>query len=402
MARSLRAELLAWLLLPLAAVLLLNVWATYVRACETANLVTDRMLLASARVIAEQVKDSDGHIEAIIPPSALEMFVSDDRDRVVYRVNASSGKLIAGFPDVAMPPRLPGGLEPLGFDAQFRTEATRAVVLAQPIVSQEETGRALIVVAVTLRGRDRLVAGLWITALRDQAALVAAAAMLTLFGLSRGLKPLLRLRDDVLSRDAVSLAPFPLGRVQVELHPLLQALNHALGRVETYVALQRRFIANAAHQLRTPLAVLRTQAAVGLRDADAQAKDEALGAIDAMVDGIAHLVNQLLTLARAEPGGEALRKESVDLAQLTRVALERLALIAIDRRIDIAFLSDERSVPIHGHQTLLQELVPLHSGFDRLAPEAVRSGKGCFQAERCSGRGCGKDNSRRSSLGSDQ
>jgi len=357
MARSLRAELLAWLLVPLATVMLVNVWTTYVRARETANLVTDRMLLASARVIAEQVKDTDGHIEALIPPSALEMFVSDERDRVVYRVDAPSGALVAGFPDVARPPEPPAGLEPLGFEARFRTEPIRAVALGQPIVSQEATGRAIVVVGVTLRGRDHLMAGLWINALRDQLLLVAAAAGLALFGLTRGLAPLLRLRADVLRRDALSLAPFPLDPVQVELRPLLQALNHALGRVENYVALQRRFIANAAHQLRTPLAVLRTQAIVGLRDANSHGKDEALGAINASVNAMAHLVNQLLTLARAEPGGDLLRKETVDMGLVTRAALERLAPIAIDHGVDLAFLTDQAPVPVHGHLTLLQELV---------------------------------------------
>lgn len=357
MARSLRAELLAWLLLPLAAVMVVNVWTTWVHAQETANLVTDRMLLASARVIAEQVKETEGHIEALIPPSALEMFASDERDRVAYRVDAPTGTLIAGFPDVAQPPALPAEFEPLGFEAEFRTEPIRAMALAQPIVSQEATGRALVVVGVTLRGRDHLMRSLWLKAVRDQLLLVASAAGLALFGLARGLSPLLRLRAQVLSRDAVSLAPFPLDQVQAELRPLLHALNHALGRVESYVALQRRFIANAAHQLRTPLAVLRTQAAVGLRDPAPRGKDEALGAIDLSITAMARLVQQLLTLARAEPGGDALRKEDVDLVFLTRTALERAAPLAIDRRIDLSFQSYDAPIPIRGHPTLLHELV---------------------------------------------
>src|SRR5262249_1099228 len=147
--------------------------------------------LASAHVIAEQVKDTGGTIEALIPPSAIEIFVSEARDRVIYRVTAPSGELIAGDPDVAVPPHAPRGLEPFYFAARFRAEQIRAVALAQPVVSAHPTGNAMVVVAETLRGRDRLVTDLWLRALRDQVLLVAAAGLLALFGLRRGLAPLL-------------------------------------------------------------------------------------------------------------------------------------------------------------------------------------------------------------------
>src|SRR5262249_44186040 len=99
-ARSLRRELLAWLLAPLAAGVLFNVWTTYSAAFATASLVTDRTLLAAARVIAEQVREVEGNVDVQIPPSALEMFASVDRDRVVYRITAPSGVLIAGSRDL--------------------------------------------------------------------------------------------------------------------------------------------------------------------------------------------------------------------------------------------------------------------------------------------------------------
>src|ERR1700680_5114765 len=100
MTRSLRGELLGWLLIPLAAVVAFNSWTTNRDAFTTASLITDRTLLASARVIAEQIKDNDDSIEAPIPPSSLEMFTSPDRDRIIYRVRAPSGELIDGYRDV--------------------------------------------------------------------------------------------------------------------------------------------------------------------------------------------------------------------------------------------------------------------------------------------------------------
>jgi two-component system, OmpR family, sensor histidine kinase TctE len=355
--KSLRGELLAWLLLPLVAVVLFNVWTTYVGANTTASLITDRILLASARVIAEQVKDYDGVIEAFIPPSALEMFASDEPDRVIYRIIGPDGALIAGDPDSPAPPALPTGLQPLYFKGEFRAMPMRAVVLAQPIASRGKTREAMIIVAETLRGHDKLVGDLWLKALRDQVVLVAAAGLLALFGLNRGLAPLLRLRNTVVERDPSELKPIDVHSVQVELQPLTAALNDAFERVRNLIATQRRFVANAAHQLRTPLALLKTQANVGLREGDLQSKNEALAGVDTAVDALTRLANQMLALARAEQGSHSIRKSAVDFAAVVREALERLAQLALARAIDLG-LDCEPALPlIFGHPTLLHELV---------------------------------------------
>jgi two-component system sensor histidine kinase TctE len=357
-ARSLRLELLAWLLLPLAAVILFNVWTTYLAAIAAASLITDRTLLASARVIAEQIKDHDGVIEALIPPSALEIFVSDEPERVVYRVTLPSGELIAGYPDTITPPHHLDGLAPLYFASSFRGQEVRAVAILQPIISPETTTNVQVTVAETLLGRDRLAGDLWRKSLRDQLLLVSIASVLVLIGLNRGLAPLLRLRDEVQKREASALEPFALDSVQSELQPLVGAINDAFLRVRTLVATQRRFIANAAHQLRTPLALLKTQALVGLREDDARSKNEALIGIDRSVDGLTRLVNQLLALARAEQGSRALLKNLLDFRVVVRETLERLAGQAVARNIDLGFDdSGATSTHVIGHAALLQELV---------------------------------------------
>src|SRR5581483_9426444 len=129
-AKSLRRELLLWLLLPLAAVVSLNLWTTYRNALTTADLITDRTLLASAKAIAENLRQSEGVLEAPIPPAALEMFASDPPDRVVYRVTAPGGQLLAGHADVPVPPRTPENLQPLYFSAAYENEPVRAVAVA--------------------------------------------------------------------------------------------------------------------------------------------------------------------------------------------------------------------------------------------------------------------------------
>jgi two-component system sensor histidine kinase TctE len=355
--RSLQRELLGWLVVPLTAVVSFNVWTTYENAVETADLITDRTLLASARVIAENIRENDGVLEAPIPPAALEMFASDQPDRVVYRVTTPRGQLIAGYPDVIAPPGRPVDLNPVYFETTFRDEPVRAVAIAQPIVSTQNPGNAMVAVGQTLRAHDKLMTSLWLKALRDQVLLVAAAGLLGVFGLRRGLAPILRLRNDVTERDPAELKPFPTNNVQSELRPLVEALNEAFERVQRQIATQRRFVANAAHQLRTPLALLKTQVSVGLRGGDMGTKDEVLAAVDTSVDGMARLSNQLLSLARAEQGSSSLMKSSVDFGAVARDALEGLTQAALARHIDLGFEPEADGLIVWGHQTLLRELV---------------------------------------------
>ena len=199
--------------------------------------------------------------------------------------------------------------------------------------------------------------GLWLKALRDQVLLVAAAGLLALFGLRRGLAPLMRFRDKVMRRDPAVLEPFDAEEVQTELKPLVQALNGAFADVQRQIATQRRFVANAAHQLRSPLALAKTQANVGLRASDVETKNEALAGIDASVGKMNYLSNQLLVLARAEQGSALLRKEVVDFGNIAREALETLSELALERGIDLGFVSDAQPLAILGHSALLRELV---------------------------------------------
>ena len=355
--RSLRRELLAWLLLPLIAVVSFNVWTTWNNAREIANLLTDRTLLSSARTIAEGVHESEGVIEAPIPPWALEMFATDDRDHVIYRVNGPHGELVAGYSENLPPPHKPTGFAHIYFDSTYRDEPVRAVALAQPVISQgANSGEAVVVVGQTLRSRDRLVRDLWLKALRDQVLLVAVAGVLMLFGLSRGLTPLLRLRDAVRQRGSDSLEPLDSSHVQLELKPLVLALNEALAQVQRQVASQRRFVANAAHQLRTPLTLLKAQIGVGLRAPEDTARKDAIEAIGTTVEGMTRLSNQLLSLARAEQGSALLHRERVDFGMLCREAVESLAVMAVERSIDLGFEGPATPHYVHGHATLLREM----------------------------------------------
>ncbi len=356
-AASLRRQLLFWMLVPLLAVALFNVWTSYRDARALADLATDRSLLASARVIAENIYASDGTIEANIPPSALEIFISEVRDVVTYQVRAPSGLLLAGNPDLKPPPTDVEDFAPVYFNTTYRGNLVRAVALGQPVVSEKSGGKAIVVVAQTQTGHDALIRSLLYKTLRDQLLLGAMAIALALYGLHRGLAPLSKLSRAIKERDANNFAPIATNIAQRELHPLVEALNAALQGVEAQVASQRRFVANAAHQIRTPLAVLKTQSLVG-KQANAKAeKDEALEAISKNVDHLSRLATQLLNLARAEQGSALLRKEQVELSRLTKSAVEAMLPLSFARNIDLGFDGRDTEILFTGHSGLLHEAI---------------------------------------------
>ena len=352
---SLRAHLLAWLLVPLCCIVAFNIWSAYANARLTAGVITDRLLLSAAQVLAEQVQVEDGRVTALISPAALGIFASVGQDRALYSIAGPDGGLIAGYPDVPLPPQTVSLYEPQFFSSRFRSQEVRAVALRQPLPSQQAGASALIIVGATLREEDRIVAGLWQRDALRQLMLVAFAGALIWLGLRRGLAPLLALRDHVRDRDPEALLPFAPEAVQSELRPVVDALNEALARVKAQIAVQRRFIADAAHQLRTPLTLVKTQANVGLRAIAPAEKDEALAAVNASADAMTRLTNQLLVLARSEPGVVALARVPVDLAAEARAVLETRAVVALDRQIDLGL--EAQPTIVMGDAAMLAEMI---------------------------------------------
>lgn len=332
---SLRLQLLRWLLLPLAGLVAVNVFTSWRQASATADLVTDRTLDASVRAIAEDVRIDRGVIDAIIPPVALEMFDTGHRDRVFYRVDTAAGRLLTGYPDLPLPEPPPKASAPVHFTGSYRGNELRLAALSYPLVGATDGERVTVVVGVTLAGHAAMVRELWVGNFGQQLILLVAAGVLVVIGLGRGLAPLMRLREAVMEKGRDDLSPLPDHAVQSELRPLVAALNTYMGRVAGQMAAQRRFVANAAHQLRTPLALLSTQVAFARRTGEAAERAEALAGAEESTRRLARLAAQLLTLSRAEPGSRRPRDEDIDLAQSARQVLEGLAHLAVERDIDL-------------------------------------------------------------------
>ncbi|KAA1179504.1 sensor histidine kinase [Rhizobium tropici] len=350
---SLRAQLFAWVVLTLIGAICINLYLSFRSANATADLVTDRTLLASARVIAEAVHvDASGTVQIDIPPAALEMFDTGYGDRVFYQVVTAWGNLVAGFPDLPRPKR-----DLIGEDRTFRTDGVRVLMLSHPVVGLDRDSTISVAVAVTHNSQYAMRRRLWLSDFTKQLALVLLAGVVTIIGLQRGLAPVLRLRDAVRARGRQRLDPLDPHMVQNELRPLVHALNDHMERVQNQMAAQRRFVSNAAHQLRTPLALISTQASVAAREADNARRDEALTALRSSTRQVTRLASQLLTLSRAEPGSRRPRNDTIDLAETARRVLETLAEEALRRNIDLGLEAAETPVHIEGDGTMLREML---------------------------------------------
>ncbi|HEX7554007.1 MAG TPA: sensor histidine kinase N-terminal domain-containing protein, partial [Geothrix sp.] len=355
---SLRARLLLWLLVPLGASAILNLWFARQEALHTATVVQDRLLLGSARIIAQQIQYEDGVLEVAIPPAALELFQSSDQDRVYYRIASGKGVLLSGYAELPPPPSALKPEESLHFSSVVRNQPVRVVAYAQPVFAAPDQGPVVIEVAQTYQAHGRLVQQIWATSLRQEFLMLALVAVLVWVSLRPALLDILRLRDKVRDRTPGSLEPLDPGPVPHELEPLVGAINSYIQRLDTQLAVGSRFIANASHQLRTPFTVLQTQVNFGLRSLDAPQKQEALKAIFQGVRHGTRLVNQLLSLSSAEAGVQHPRPPvPVNLVDLVQLVLEEQAALAQSKDIDLGLDLQTDRVELLASSSMLHELV---------------------------------------------
>ena len=356
LSQSLRAQLVSWIVIPLLVVAGINLWTAWRAAENMAGIVSDRMLTASARAIGEATAASHNAIDAVIPPVALEMFSTGYGDRVYYRVETSDGHLLAGFPDLPKPTEI-ANYDPLHYEGTYRNHPLRLVVLRHPVAAPPDLPQTVdVVVGVTLAGYTAMQRELWLNSVLEQSLLIVVAGALSLLGLRFVLRPLIRLRNEVRNRIS-ELEPFDPRTVQTELRPLITALNQYMERVRRQMSAQHRFIQNAAHQLRTPLATLSTQASFAERAADEHDRKEVLAGIKKTAMQLSRLAGQLLTLSRAEPGSRRPRADRVDLAKAGPQILESLAGKALDRKIDLGFELKATKPIISGDGTMLREMI---------------------------------------------
>ena len=358
---SLRWSLLWHLTLLLVVLMLASSLSAYFNGREAADTAYDRTLLASAKSISEQIGvtgyDEHAQLRAIVPYSALEIFEADNQSRMYYRVSSLDGALVSGFGDLPMwqgiiPQRPPYSALVDFYDARFRDQPVRVAVLLQPVASATGRGMAVIQVAETLEVRETLALQiLWKTLMR-QALLIAVIAFTVLWVVQRATRPVRHLSLQLQARGEGDLSPIAAPTAPRELQPLIAATNQVMQRLRHLLRHQKRFVRDASHQLRTPLAVLKTQVQSALRG-DMPA-EQALHEISDTVDRATQLANQMLALAKVEQLRQQSEPPITRLDEVLRtVALEISPLIA---QSDLDFGIHTEAAPVRAHEWMLREL----------------------------------------------
>lgn len=357
-ARSLRRTLLAGIVIPITLFVMIDTVGAYRRALAAIHTAYDRSLLASARYIGELLQTDGQELKVDLPYAALEVFDAANEGRMYYRINGLEGQFLSGYEDLPPYDRTMPKLSSYAalvdfYDTDFRGERVRMAALYQPVAGQNLRGVALIQVAETQELRERLARGLLIDTLLREALLIAVVVLVAWAVVARALRPVNDLRREVLARGERDLSPVTTPGLPSELQPVVAAINDLMQRVLRMVGLQRQFVRDASHQLRTPLAVLKTQAQNGLSGhADPRA---ALGQMHDTVDRAIRLANQMLALAKVEQVHRQDPPSAIDLSEVAReVALDLSPLIA-DKGIDFELHAD-RPVWVRGHAWMLREM----------------------------------------------
>ena len=362
---SLRRLLLTGILLPVVALIALNAWSLYQQTLSSLHTAYDRTLLASAKSISEQIGvtgyDDHAQLRAIVPYSALEIFEADNQSRMFYRVSTLSGQLISGFDELPVwrgqiPQRPPYAALVDFYDDEFRGNPVRVAVLLQPVASAEGRGMAVIQVAETLELRQSLALQILRDTLIRQALLVLVVALIVIVVVQRATQPIRQLSYDLQERAQGDLSPLNAPEAPREIQPLLEATNHTMQRLRRLLSDQKRFVRDASHQLRTPLAVLKVQVQSAKRGDIPPTL--AFEEIDDTVDRATRVANQMLALAKVEQLRQQDANQSAEiitsLDEVARdVALELSPLIA-EHDMDFGIETEPCNVP--AHDWMLREL----------------------------------------------
>ncbi len=358
--RSVRGYLLTGIIAPIALFIVIDTFALYRSALGSANTAYDRMLVTTAYSIGDQVRDEERQLRVNVSFATLEVYEAGYSTRMIYKVSDRQGNYIAGDRDLATYRAAPGAWPAAPallqiYQGRYGSAPVRVAVIAQPFKPGNvgAGGGAVIQVAEPLEFRQSVVRDiLWGTVLR-QALLLAIISVTTTLAVTWALRPLAALRKQLDEKRDDDLSPLATPAAPRELQPVVAALNQLMARLCRLLDLQQHFVANASHQLRTPLAVLKTQLQSGLRG-DAP-PETILREMADTVGRATNVANQLLSLAKVEQvrnrGGQVPCALDVIVQE---VAIDLSPLIS-DKDLD--FELDALPVWVDGHDWMLSEMI---------------------------------------------
>ncbi len=360
-ATTLRRQLIAWLAAPLFVLWSVSAVIDYDIAKRFVNLAYDRALLEAAQDIGRQIRVVDNQIYVDLPEVALQILQTRESGRLYYLVTGPGRNFVTGEPDLPPPPD--DATEEAQdrvryYDDELHGREIRAVALRVPVQPGSGRGAVHIMVAERVTVRDQFAREIILRMVLPQGLLILLAGLAVWYGVGRGLAPLSTLRQEIEHRSHRDLSALPEEQAPQEVRPLIHAMNGLLARLGAAIAAQQRFIADAAHQLRTPIAGLKTQTELALRQTQPGEVQVTLRQLQTATEQSTRLINQLLSLARAEPGaGREHATERLDLARLARGTATAWVPRALARKIDLGYDGGDHAAWIVGDAFLLGELL---------------------------------------------
>ncbi len=376
---SLQRHLLLGIGLCVFAFVSLHAVLVYRQTLEVVNIAYDRTLLASAKTIGESLElvgeGASARVVATVPYSALEAFEADSRSRMSYRVTGLAGELVSGYEGMPPPPVVLDQNNPYAalvsfHDGEFDGRAVRVATLLQPVANAGARGMATIQVAETLELRQALTWPVLMKTLVQYVALLAAIGLVVWWVVRRATRGVRRLSAQIEARTAQDVSPIDVSATPRELLPVLTATNRVMARLQDLGSEQRRFVRDASHQLRTPLAVLKMQVQSALRGDVTPV--QGLHEINLSIDRATNVANQMLALAKVEQLRLAAQSGDVPVQKLNDIvrdiALE-LAPLMVAKSLE--FDIETQDADVAAHDWMLRELCRnLLANAIRFSPES--------------------------------
>ncbi len=351
---SLKITIVLRLIIPVMVFIVIETALSYFVTLHYVNSAYDRWLLDSAHSLSQEVKIVDNAVSINLPATALEIFKWDDVDTTFFKIITENQRILAGDRFVPEPSAPPKKQQPVFFNATLHDEAIRVVSMQVPGNMPENV---FIHVSETLNKRRDMMIDILLADLIPQLLLTLLISIYIFRGVNRGLAPLHKLTGEIAQRSSRDLSPISETHVFAEVRTLTDTINQLLARLSAAITAQQRFIANAAHQLRTPLAGLKLQADRAQREDNIQNMRPALSQIQNSADRVSHMVTQLLVLARSSPIEGSHPFEPVDLRSLTRDSCIEWVPKALHKDIELSFEAPPQALFIEGNKVLLTELL---------------------------------------------
>ena len=354
---TLRRQVLKWVSLPLGILWVISAYNDYDIAKRYVNVAYDRALLESALDIGRQVRVLRGRVYVDLPEVAIQMLRTRETGQLYYMVTGPDREFITGEPDIGPAPPTQSA-QAHYYDDWYRGQRVRVAAIQLPVETEDVHGQVTVQVVENRIARTELIRELSFGFALPQALVAFIAFIVIWFSVTRALAPLSVLRHEIEQRSHRDLSPLPVANVPAEVRPLVESTNSLLQRLSTVLSAQQRFIADAAHQLRTPIAGLRTQTELARRQTSPADVEAALAQLQTAAERTTHLVNQLLSLARAEPSSERAQPlEKLHLGTLAREVTTECVPRALARNIDLGFDNSDALPEIQGDAVLLREML---------------------------------------------